>query len=71
MTLLRLTLAEQPFLSGEVPAFADYIVFGAFQWARSISPFKVLSDDDPVRAWRERLLQAFDGAGLATTAYDS
>ena len=70
MTLLRLTLAEQPYLSGSAPAFADYIVLGAFQWARSISPFKILADDDPVRAWRDRVLQAFDGAGYATTAYD-
>jgi glutathione S-transferase len=70
MTLLRLTLAEQPYLSGGAPAFADYIVLGAFQWARSISPFKILADDDPVRAWRDRVLQAFDGAGYATTAYD-
>ena len=70
MTLLRLTLEEQPYLSGSAPAFADYIVLGAFQWARSISPFKILADDDPVRGWRDRLLQAFDGAGYATTAYD-
>jgi len=70
VTPLRLTLAEQPFLSGDAPAFADYIVFGAFQWVRSISPFKVLEDDDPVRLWRDRLLHAFDGAGYATTAYD-
>ena len=71
MTLLRLTLEEQPYLSGSAPAFADYIVLGAFQWARSISPFKILADDDPVREWRDRLLQTFDGAGYATTAYDS
>jgi glutathione S-transferase len=70
LTPLRLTLAEQPFLSGDAPAFADYIVFGAFQWVRSISPFKVLEEDDPVRRWRDRLLHAFDGAGYATTAYD-
>ena len=70
MTMLRLTLAEQPYLSGSTPAFADYIVLGAFQWARSISPFKILTDDDPVRAWRDRVLQAFDGAGYTTTAYD-
>lgn len=70
LTPLRMTLAEQPFLSGGAPAFADYIVFGAFQWVRSISPFKVLEDDDLVRQWRDRLLNVFDGAGYATTAYD-
>lgn len=66
---LRLTLAEQPFLSGGAPAFADYIVLGAFQWARSISPFRLLEDDDPVRSWRDRLIGAFDGAGNGTTMY--
>jgi len=70
LTPLRLTLAEQPFLAGDAPAFADYIVFGAFQWVRSISPFKVLEEDDPVLRWCDRLLSAFDGAGYATTAYD-
>jgi len=68
---LRLTLSEQPFLSGGAPAFADYIVLGAFQWARAISPFKLFEDDDPVRAWRDRLIGAFGGAGNATTMYDA
>jgi glutathione S-transferase len=26
-----------------------------------VSPFKLLADNDPVHAWRERLLDAFDG----------
>lgn len=68
---LRLTLAEQPFLSGGAPAFADYIVLGAFLWARSISPFQLLEDDDPVKAWRDRLINAFGGVGNATTTYDA
>ena len=71
MALIRQPLGEQPYLSGSAPAYADYIVLGAFQWARSISPFKILEDDDPIRGWRDRLLQAFGRAGYATTAYDS
>ena len=31
---LRLTLKTQPYLGGEKPNYADYIVFGPFQWAR-------------------------------------
>jgi glutathione S-transferase len=58
---LRLTLKTQPYLGGEQPNYADYIVFGPFQWARVVSPFKLLKEDDPVYAWRERLLDAFDG----------
>jgi len=58
---LRLTLKTQAFLGGAAPNYADDIVFGAFQWARVVSPFKLLAEDDPVYAWRERLLDAFDG----------
>ena len=50
-----------PYLGGDAPNYADYIVFGAFQWARVVSPFKLLAEDDPVHAWREKLLDAFDG----------
>jgi glutathione S-transferase len=58
---MRLTLKAQPYLGGAAPNYADYIVFGGFQWARVVSPFKLLEQDDPVYAWRERLLDAFDG----------
>jgi glutathione S-transferase len=58
---LRLTMKSQPFIGGQQPNYADYIVFGGFQWARVVSPFKLLDEDDPVYAWRERLLDAFDG----------
>ena len=58
---LRLTLKTQAFLGGDAPNYADYIVFGPFQWARVVSPFKLLNEADPVYAWRERLLDAFDG----------
>src|SRR5262249_51203503 len=29
---LRRTVERQDFVSGKVPAYADYVVFGAFQW---------------------------------------
>ncbi len=58
---LRLTLKTQTYLGGAAPNYADYIVFGGFQWARVVSPFKLLEADDPVYAWREKLLDAFDG----------
>jgi glutathione S-transferase len=63
---LRQTLGTQRFLGGSAPNYADYIVFGAFQWARATSPFPLLAADDPVASWRGRLLDAFDGlAGKA------
>jgi len=65
---LRLTLQTQPFLGGEAPLYADYIVFGAFQWGRCISDFAVLAADDPVAAWRQRLLGLFGGLALVLAA---
>ena len=67
---LRLTLRTQPFLGGEAPNYADYIVFGAFQWARVVSPFKLLAENDPVYAWRGKLLDAFDGMARKSPGYD-
>jgi glutathione S-transferase len=63
---IRAVLAAQPYLGGEIPTYPDYVVFGCFQWARCISAFSLLLKDDPVWAWRDRLLSAFDGfAGKA------
>ena len=67
---LRLTLRTQPYLGGAAPNYADYIVFGAFQWARVVSPFKLLAGNDPVYAWREKLLDAFDGMARNSPGYD-
>lgn len=53
---VRGALAEQPFLGGEEPDYADYTIFGSFMWARSVSPLVLLEPEDPVHAWRERML---------------
>ena len=66
---LRRTVERQDFVSGKAPAYADYIVFGAFQWARAISDFELLADNDPVRAWRRRMLGLFDGLAGRAPAY--
>jgi glutathione S-transferase len=66
---LRRTLERQKFLAGEAPAYADYIVFGAFQWARAISDFELLAAEDPIAAWRGRLLDAFGGLARRAPAY--
>jgi len=58
---LRHTLSAQPYLAGDAPAYADYIVFGSFQWARCVSAFELLAPDDVVSDWRERMLGLFDG----------
>jgi hypothetical protein len=66
---MRLTLKTQAYLGGDAPNYADYIVFGAFQWARVVSPFKLLVENDPVHAWREKLLDAFDGMARQSPGY--
>jgi len=66
---MRQTLKTQAFLGGEAPNYADYIVFGVFQWARVVSPFKLLAENDPVHAWREKLLDAFDGLARKSPGY--
>jgi glutathione S-transferase len=67
---LRLTLRSQPYLGGAAPNYADYIVFGGFQWARVVSPFKLLAENDPVHAWREKLLDAFDGMARKSPGFE-
>jgi glutathione S-transferase len=52
---LRMTLRTQSF-----------IVFGPFQWARVASPFELLKPDDLIHAWRERMLDLFDGMARKT-----
>ena len=66
---LRRTVERQDFISGKAPAYADYIVFGAFQWARAISDFELLASDDPVRAWRGCMLDLYGGLARGTPAY--
>jgi glutathione S-transferase len=66
---LRMTLKDAPFLGGQQPLYADYLVFGAFQWARVVSPFRVLEADDPVSAWFERCLDLHGGLGRQQAGY--
>lgn len=60
---LRSLLERQAFLGGDTPLFADYIVFGAFQWLRVVTPWQVLEAGDPVAAWFERCLDLHGGEG--------
>lgn len=60
---LRQTLKMQPFLGGEGPLFADYIVASAFQWVRVISPYAALASDDVLYDWFERCLDLYEGLG--------
>src|SRR5215469_14002039 len=39
------------------------------KWVRAISDLEVLATDDPVRSWRSRMLDLFDGLARRTPAY--
>jgi glutathione S-transferase len=65
----RETFVRYAFLSGHGPGYADYILFGTFQWARCVSPVRLLEPDDPVYAWRERMLDLFGGYARAAKGY--
>ena len=64
----RRVLKEQKFLSGDAPAYPDYILFGTFLWPRTLSSLELLEKDDVVHAWRERMLDLFDGMGRKAPA---
>jgi glutathione S-transferase len=66
---LRRTVERQDFVCGSAPAYADYVAFGAFQWARAISDFELLAADDAIHAWRSRMLDLYDGLARRTPAY--
>ncbi len=66
---LREVLRHADYLCGNEPAYGDYAVFGTFQWARSISPLRLLEDDDPIYAWRARMLALFDGLAAGSLGY--
>jgi len=66
----RRTLAQNPFLAGEQPAYADYTLFGAFQWSRCCSPQNLIrSKSDPIQAWLARMLDLYDGLARDTIGY--
>jgi glutathione S-transferase len=65
---VRRTLNVQPFLGGDGPLFADYILFGALQWMRVTAGSPPLAGDDPVMQWFERCLDLYDGLGRRVTA---
>jgi glutathione S-transferase len=58
---LRSHLKRQPYLSGEKPGYADYIVLGGFIWAASVGSVPMLKSDDTLRAYVERGFDLYGG----------
>ena len=66
---VRSALTARPYLGGSAPDYADYAVFGVFQWARCVSSFALLESTDSVYAWRERLLDAHGALARRAPGY--
>jgi len=66
---LRTAIAQTPWFGGSSPSYADYIVFGALQWARLTSDFRLLEAQDPLTGWRNRVASLYDGLGDSQQHY--
>ena len=66
---VRPVLVQHQFVSGKGPGYADYLLFGPFMWARAMSPIRLLEPDDPVFAWRERMLDLFGSYARQSKGY--
>lgn len=64
---MRIMLKKQPFFGGRYPRFADYIVFGAFQWLRIVSGLHMIPKDEPALVWLDRMLDLHDGLGRSVS----
>ena len=62
---MRHMLKFQPYLGGETPLFADYILFGALQWLRITTGSLSLPKDHSVSDWFERCLELHGAKGRA------
>lgn len=60
---LRAQLEGSPFIDGDHPAGADYLVFGMFMLAYVVHDGALFKSDDPVAQWHERMLDLFGGLG--------
>jgi glutathione S-transferase len=66
---VRPVLVQNAFVSGKGPGYADYLLLGPFMWARAVSPIRLLEPDDPVFAWRERMLDLWGGYARAAKGF--
>ncbi len=66
---LEQTLTEQAYLAGAEPAYADYLLFSVFQYARLGSPHEILRPGTALRRWRDALISRFDQLGDRYPAY--
>lgn len=58
---LEAIFERNAFLSGTAPAFADHCLMGSLMWPRVVTDFDPILASEPLKAWRERMLDQFDG----------
>ncbi|WP_447928066.1 MULTISPECIES: glutathione S-transferase N-terminal domain-containing protein [unclassified Vreelandella] len=64
-------LEESPFIDGQAPGGADYLLFGSMMWAHVVSREALFENDAPIATWFEKMLGVHDGiAGKAPTVRD-
>jgi len=64
---LNTMLAQQPFIGGAAPMFADYVVFGALQWLRVNNTHGVKAEGKAAE-WFETMLDLYSGLGRSVPA---
>jgi glutathione S-transferase len=67
----RAIVQDRAFFAGDAPAYADYILMGTLQWLRLISGYRFLEPDDPILAWRARMLDRLGPVLSDVAALDS
>lgn len=65
---MQAALKREPFVCGEAPAYADYILYSVVLWARIAGAPDVGGAEEPLGAWRERLSAYLRAAGMEPPA---
>ena len=60
---LQTTLANQLWLGGMEPSYADHIVTAAFMWGHCVSHFSLVPAEGPIPDWWHRARAHYDGLG--------
>lgn len=71
LKVLAAPLATHRYLGGGAPNLGDYIVFGSFMWARTVTLKELFQAPEPVAQWRERMLDLFDGYARGAKSADA
>ena len=60
---MRKTLADQPFIGGTEPNYADFIAIGVIIWVTGFGSIPLFAADDPLLRWVDRCRDLYGGLG--------